>query len=316
MRVNPSRSAGVLASGVALSIMVAAAFPVAAQDTRAAKSKNPFSFELGTGYRYNSRLAVPDLDLASDRGDSAFLLNGGLKLDLDITDRTSFGAGLSFSQVDYQDLSAFDTRIAIGSLELKHDFGGVDTGISYHHAQSDLGGRDYLTYSRLSPHASVDVNERLMLRGAYVHTRKDFDFVPDRDSTTRGLGLDAYFFLNGPRTYVSLGYLHEQNDARAAQFDYSADSYALRFAHNFQLAGLRSRFRVGYRHEQRDYDAVTPSIGMVRDDSRNSFDAQLRVRFTDRLFAELEHEVKDHASNLPAADYSQNVTSLSLGLEF
>ncbi len=140
--------------------------------------------------------------------------------------------------------------------------------------------------------------------------------MPERNATVDGLAADVYFLLDGTSTFFSAGYLYEENKARGAAFDFTANSYTLGFTHRFSIAGRDSRFKVGYRHEQRDYDSITPSIGVVRDDTRNNFDAELRVDLTSKVFAALEHEVNDHASNLPSADFSQNVTSLWVGLIF
>lgn len=304
-----------------LAITTCAMLPAAAQTTGAAPSNNPFSFELSAGYRYNSRLAVPDLDLSSDVGDSAFLLKAGVDFDVDFTDRTSFSAGYTYSQSQYQDQKAFDIDSHIGSLQLKHDFGPFDGGLSYHQAQSDLDGRDYLDYRRLSAFARGRLGDRVILRGGYVHTEKEFNAevrtqAVDRDATVDGFAADVYFLLDGTSTFLSAGYLYEDNDARGDAFDFNANSYTLGFTHNFSIAGRDSRFKAGYRHEQRDYDSITPSIGVVRDDTRNSFDAELRVDLTRHVFASLTHEVNDHSSNLPAADYSQNVTNLWVGLIF
>lgn len=298
-----------------LAAAVAAPLPALAQPS-GAKAKSPFSFELETGYRYNSRLAVPDLDILSASGSHGYLFKAGAELDVDLSDRTGFSAGYRFSQVSYSDLGTFDTRTHLGSLGIKHDFGPVDAGLNYHHANSELDGRDYLEVRRLSPHISGYLSERVMLRGTYVHSEKEFDRAPGRDATVQGAGGDAFFFLDGAKTYLSAGYLREQNDARAAEFDFDADVFSARLAHKFGIGGVDARVRLGYQHENRDYNAVTPSISAVRGDTRDSFNAEFRVDFSDWLFAALEHEINDFSSNLPAADYSQNVSTLLVGLRF
>lgn len=300
----------------ALAAVAAAPLPAAAQSKGNSSGKSPFSFDAGVGYRYNSRLAVPDLDIASTQGDSALLSKAGVDLDLDLTKDTRFSAGYSFSDTSYRTYDAFDVRSHIGSLGLKHDFGPVDAGVSYHQARSDLGGRAYLDYHRLSTHVSADLGRSARIRGTLARTEKDYEQAPDRDASVRAAGVDAYWFLQGRGTYLTAGYLNERNEALAPQFDYDAHTYSLRFVRGFSMVERDARFKVGYRHEQRDYDAVTPSIGEVRNETRNSFEGELRVDLTEHLFASLEHEINDRSSNLPAADFSQNVTSLLIGAKF
>lgn len=277
--------------------------------------KSPWSAELNAGYRYNSRLAVPDLDLATQTSDSAFLLRGEVGYDLRFSEATSLALGYAYAKTDYRQQSAFDLDSHLGSLRLRHNFGTFTAGASYHHSRSDLGGRGFLDYGRASVFASVPLNKQLTLRGTYVRTEKDYLQATERDSTVDGFGADLFYRFSRTTT-GSIGYLRERNDARADRFDFDANVFTLRFTQSLSLFDHDTRLRAIYRHEQRDYGAVTPSIGAVRDDRRNSLDLELEVELFRNWFASLEHEIKDHSSNLASADFSQNITTFRVGVKF
>jgi hypothetical protein len=154
------------------------------------------------------------------------------------------------------------------------------------------------------------------VRADYTFTDKNFHNRVDRDAEVHAGGADVYYFLNGVRTYFVVGYKYEDEDAVADQFDFKAHNIKVRFAQRFPLGSRDAKFKIGWRYENRDYSAVTPSIGAIRDDERNRFQAELETPFTDRIFGQLEYEYSDFSSNLPSANYKQHLASARLGVKF
>ena len=72
--------------------------------------------------------------------------------------------------------------------------------------------------------------------------------------------------------------------------------------------------KLGWRGETRDYSTITPSIGEVRDDDRNRYQAELKIPLGEHFFIQFEYEYSDYSSNLESADYSQNLAALQLGV--
>ena len=77
----------------------------------------------------------------------------------------------------------------------------------------------------------------------------------------------------------------------------------------------KAEFDIGWRYETRDYSGITPSIGERRSDDRNRFNAGLKVPLVGSVYTKLEFRHDDYSSNLPSADFKQNVGTLRFGFE-
>lgn len=282
--------------------------------TESFSRKNAFSADFSAGVDYDSNVSVIDIDTSTAADDFAAVFDFGLGFERELGENTKFEAGYDFSQDIQFELSAFDTQMHRGSAEISHGFGAVDTGASYQYVYSKLGGSGFLKMHRLSPYvASYAANKKLYLRGSYIYTDKTFVGRPSRDATVHAGDATAYIFLNGLNTYLIGGYRYESQDAVAPEFDFDSHNTKVRFVQRVPLGDRHAKFRAGWRYENRNYSAITPSIGVIRDDERHKFDASLEVPINDILYTALEGEYDDFKSNLPSADFNQSIATIRIG---
>src|SRR3990167_124613 len=304
-------------------MMMTAAFAVCAGDALAAdpeaakKSSGPsFDIEIAAGVDYDSNVSVNQLDANTGVDDFAAALDADFDFSTPLGPDTELQLGYGFSQSLHFDLTAFDLQSHLATADLSHDFGLAEIGAAYRFAYSRLGGDPFLTMHQVNPYISKFIGKTLYVRGGYTYTDKNFEEPATSDATNDSFGGDVYLFLNGVKSYLVGGYEREIEKAVSDEFDFHADNFRVRFAQRFPFGAGDAELSLGYRFEDRNYDNQTPSILAVRADERHRFQADLEIPLTKRAFARLEFEHGDYKSNLPSADYKQDLAGVRLGLRF
>lgn len=277
---------------------------------------SPFSAEFSVGLEYDSNINVDEIDNNTGSNDKAAAINADLEYDLDLSSDTVLSLGYNFSQTLHDDFTNFDLQTHFVSADLSHDFGDVEPGIAYRFIHSRLGGDGFLTMHQISPYVSAFLSEKLFARADYTYSDKNFLGRIDRDAENHAGGVDFYYFVDGVKTYLVAGYKYANENAVDPQFDYDAHQFKLRFSQRFPVGSRDAELKLGWRYEARNYDNITPAIGVVRDDDRHRLQAELEVPITDVFFARAEYEYGDYSSNLPTADYSQHLLGVHLGAKF
>ena len=281
-----------------------------------AEESYDLSFEAGAGISGDSNVGVPDLDQNTDQGDIALLLRGKTQLDLHPTDKLVLRGGYELMQTSYQDFDEFDLQTHRGFAEAEYDFDLVKAGVLANYVHARLDDEGYLDYTQVSPNISRLFGEHLFLRAAYVRTEKDFKTSDGRDSTGDAGRLDAFIFMDGTRQYLTLGGQLGEEDAEADQFDFKTGTAKARYIQRIGLLGRKAKLRVGAEYEQRDYDNITPLIGVRREDRITSADGDLEIPLHGPLAMDLGYEYRDRQSNLDSADYDEHVGSVELKVSF
>jgi hypothetical protein len=294
--------------------LVVLAAPAMAQQAKASDPK--FRVEGKVGAEYNSNVAVADLDTNTGEGDWAATINVLAEATFVPVDGLTIRGGYDFSQSLHQEFDAFDLAIHRGFAEVAYDFDFVTVGVMGNLAQANLDGDEYLTYTQVSPYLSKQFGDTLFVRLAYASTEKEFDGRPQRDSTADSVQGDAYFFLDGVKRYIIVGGRWTEEDANAAELDYSAGMGRVRFVQRFDAFDQQVTFRAGVEYEDRGYDNVTPSIGAPRSDKRTVADAQVEIPLGANLFSEVSYRFGKYESNFAAADYDEHVGAIRLGVRY
>lgn len=278
--------------------------------------ESPWSGNFGIGAEYDSNVAVLELDATSGESDYAGLIDFGLAYGRDLGENADIKIGYGFSQSLHDEFDEFDLRIHRGSLDTGYDFGVFEAGVMGHYAHASLDGDEFLVLKQVSPYLSKLFGESLFLRGAYVHTDKDYEDNPGREADKRAWSADAFVFLNGLTTYLVFGYERADEDAVDGRFDYDGRQFSAQFVQRIHTAQRALVFKARAQYEERDYSEPTPSIGAERRDERYRFKASLDIPLSERVTASTVYRYADNRSNLPAVDFEQHVASLMLGLEF
>jgi hypothetical protein len=281
------------------------------------KGSRPFSFEAAAGLEYDSNVDVIDLETQTALGDFAGIFDFTAEYETKVGRRGELGFGYEFEEELRFDLTDFSSQMHVGTIDYSRKIGDLTIGAGYRLSHYRLGGDGFLRINRIRPFAAIRAfSGKAMFRASYFFKDKRFIERPDRSSEVHAVGADVFYYLNGRKTYLIAGYRFETEDAAAPQFDFDSHHVSLRFLQRIPLNRRSVRLQIGWRYEDRDYKSVTPSIGIVRDDSRNRVNASLEAPLGERFFAEAEFQRDFFDSNLPAADFDQSVTSLRLGARY
>ncbi len=300
----------------ALCIGSAAAQQTNPADGADAGKDSPLSFEISAGAEYDSNVSVAAIDTNTGAGDFAAVLDAGIDFETELGSDTEFNLGYNFSQSLHDQFTNFDIQTHFASASVSHDFGAFDAGGAYRYAYSRLGGTGFLTLQQFSPYVSTFLAKKVFVRTAYTYSDKNFKNRIDRDSTVHAGGADVYFFADGVRRFFVVGYKYEDENAVDPQFDFQANHFKARFTQRFPVGSRDAKLKLGWRYEMRNYSSITPSIGAIRDDDRHRFQAEVEIPITDIVFGNIEYEYSNYSSNLPSADYNQNLVSARLGARF
>lgn len=275
-----------------------------------------FSFDASLGRKYDDNVSVQEIDANTAQSDQANLAALALGYDYRLGSNNEININVSLSKTDYNELDAFDIDTYIGSVNFIHEFDHFKSGLSLRHAESELGGDNFLTLDQVSPYITTFIAKNWFLRTAYTRTKKDLIGRQDKDADRDALSSDIYYFFNGLRSYCIVGYKYSYEDAQLNLYDYDSHTIKARYIRNFSLFSQGIKWRVGLKYENREYDDINPIIQAARSDDRASFESSLEVTIAGDFFAKIEYERNDYQSNLNSADYTQNEIALSLGYEY
>ncbi len=283
----------------------------------AAAAASPWSARIGLGGRYDSNVAILDIDTRAGAGDwyAQIEFGGAYTWNPDDSD-SRVRVGYDLTQSLYNDFDDFNLRTHRGALDASHDLGVFTGGFLGNFVHASLDDSKFLVFRQYSPYVSRLFGSRLFLRGAYAYTEKDFAGNPLRDSDAHQFSGDAFVFLDGLNTYLVFGYRHDRESAVADWFDYVGNRYSAQLVRRIQVGERRVVTRARVRHERRSYDAPDPSIEAPRRDRRTRFEGIVEVPLGERTGLTASWEYADNDSNLPAVDFSKHVVSLMFNARF
>ncbi|MCC5886789.1 MAG: hypothetical protein JJT88_10175 [Gammaproteobacteria bacterium] len=109
----------------------------------AALGDSGLSANLELGARYDSNVAVIDLDRSSGEGDFAALLAAGIGYEQPLGEKTSVKVGYNFGQSLHADFDDFDLQTHRGSIDARFDAGVATLGTSYQYVHARLARKSH-----------------------------------------------------------------------------------------------------------------------------------------------------------------------------
>jgi hypothetical protein len=299
----------------AAGLCVLAALSLASASAHAA-GERPWSLDLKAGAQYDDNVTVEQTDITTGVADAAALFEASAGYKLLNGKKNKVDVGYDFSQSLYSKENNFDIQSHSLSLTGSTTRGGVTYGGSYYFFHLLLGGKDFLDMHLISPSVAGFVRPNLYVRGWYYFFDKTFHTAPSRDATNQQPGVAAMYFFDQSKAYVSVGGNYEIENAKGPEFDYKG--YALTTALKLPLpiAGRQGRLKFEYVYSRRDYDNITPSIGVKRKETRSTLRADAVIPVTDHLSFDAEYKYVNRDSNLPIANYDENVVGGSFHYAF
>jgi hypothetical protein len=281
-----------------------------------AASNGPLSLSISAGAQYDDNITVDAQDLTTNKSDKAAVIEGAAGFKFINTKSLKLEAGYDFYQTLHKDLTNFDLQIHGLSLSASSDIGGAfDVGGSYRFDHVLLGGSSFLDMHTVRPSVGYSI-DNLHLVAAYEYQHRNFrtPATETRDANDNSGSLTAYY-IPASGTVLSAGYKLTRETAVGPEFDYWGHFFDVGAKVTLPLGVIDPIFRASYRYYQKNYSNITPLINTKRDDKRHNFKTSLQVPIVAGVFTKLQYEYTKAISNLPSADYHENVVTLSLGWE-
>ncbi|MGV1098673.1 surface lipoprotein assembly modifier [Thiovibrio sp. JS02] len=306
-RVKEQQLAGSLA-------FILMAVGLTASSAAAGEAKD-WSLTLGAGFEYDDNLSVEEQDLVSDQSDTAavFELEGGYRFGEKFPGNPEIT--YNFYQSLYDDYSEYDLQSHTLSLAGEEEFGKATAGLDYSYSYTTLDSDGFLQTHGLTPGLGYALTSQVYLHGSYIFLDKDFRQSGNnpRDAVNNSLGADLfYFFRENQKDFLQLGYRLEDENASGSEYEYQGQILKVSVQMVFAEETL---LRLAYKYNLKDYDNITESIGVEREDTRQAFQVTVSRPLYGRLFGRLDYQHLMNDSNLPATDYTENIIYAGLELK-
>lgn len=287
-------------------------------DAARADDASPWSLGLKAGVTYDDNVVLQQTDVKTGIGDSSadLELNAGYKL---IDTRTSsLSIGYDFAQNLHAKLKNFNIQnhniSIIGSTQLD----GATLGASYTFYHLFLAGANFLDMHALNPSVLVSITPQIFVRGAYLYMGTSFLTAATRNRSASHHQPEAqfFYFFDNTRAYVLVGANYQIEDANGAEFSYKGYALTTSLQVPVDMPVEGTKLTASYTYLSRNYDNITASIGARRYERRSTLKAGVTIPLIDRLSATVDYKFMDRSSNLPTANYSENVISAALHYDF
>lgn len=271
--------------------------------------------ELSVGLLDDSNVAIDELDQNTTQGDSATTWSAKVGSQVQLTDQFELRASASLRDKSFHDFDQFDLRTSLLSLQSSYDFSDFKLGGGVRYISTDLASESFLSNQHLYAFATHRLNKQWFFRGELNFADKEFDLESSRDTSREQIGLDAFYFLDDTRKYWTLGFKFsdEQSDTNNDQFSRDNSAFKIKYSQELDLYQRDIRVDAEMRYQARDYGAIDPRIGEVREDDRYRAKVSAHIPIKDNWFMLGEYEYSDYSSNLPSADYSQSLFTIQVG---
>ena len=300
---------GLLSLGLTVLTNVSAAeAPTQSQGTG-----SPWSVQASIGLEYDDNLNIQQLDVSTGQSDVATVIDASLGYASRWQEDYDIEAGYDFYQSLYQDYTNYNLQSHSLYLSAAREFSGLDLGLNYRYTRSLLDNDDFLQIHSLQPTLGYSVRPNWYLNLAYSYQDKKFYQAPARDGSQQALAMDNYIVFNGNKSYIRLGYRLEGEDTKGPEFDYLGHYFNAGMSTPFSLFSKEGKVDLSYQYYTKDYSNITASIGRKRRDHRHTLGAGVTTNLSKEVFANLKYEHIAARSNLPSADFNENILTLSVG---
>jgi hypothetical protein len=298
---------------IAISAIVTCPTSVFAKENSANSS---ISFDASTGAKYITNVYNDELDSNSAVSDYARLIDLGISYQSKIRKKTKLNFGYSLSDIDHEKLDGFDLRTQLLTANLSHSFNQLKTGLAYRYAASSLDNDSFLTLSQVSPSLSRNFGKKVFGRLAYTYSQKDLNDNDEKDADSDLLDVDIYYFVNGVKSYYSLGYRFKDEVANDSVFDYQSHRIKTGYSKKFQFLNDWGKLKLALQYEERYYDNFNNDLMDKRKDRRTSLRSSLSLPISSSVYIALDYEYSHYTSNLDSSDFDNNEASLQVGFQY
>lgn len=285
---------------------------------RSLMDEAPDNLELSVagGLHYEDNLVVESIDVVSAEKDVAAV--GELDLDYrdDVWNGSQLRTGYSFSQRAFLEEDDFNLQLHYGFLDLSRELSEVTAGAVVDVTYARVGGDALLNKQKISGYLSDLATENLYWRSSLGLEQTDFDRDSGRSNNGQRVDVSGFYFMDGTRQYVTLGYRYAQEQADSSIFDHYGNRLKLGYVKRLNVADDRPvTVRVDWRFEHRRYNEFDPVIDGKRRDYRRRWRVRMETPVSDALTLRLKYEHRNYSSNNDALDFNDNRIEALLELQ-
>ena len=282
----------------------------------ASDNKADFAFDAKIGYQSDSNVGIADLDTNSGSGDTATTFGLALNASLPFSRQLVSRFGYDYTDTSYQELSQFDLGLHHLFAEITWKPSLLDAGINVEKFTAKLDGDDYLDLVQVTPSVSRLISNRVYLRGALTHAKKNYEAAPGRASINDAYRADVYMLIDNMDRYIAVGIQSSDEDADDEVFDYTSLRWNMTYGHTFAPASRDLKVKASLSHEGRTYAVEDEAIGDNRQDKRLRLrlGADWKVFEHFSLVGHVEHT--DIRSNLESAALDKTIFGLGVNATF
>ncbi len=279
------------------------------------KSNKPWSLAFGAGFQYDDNITVDARNLTTNQGDFSYIAEFSGAYKILQAPKYELEAGYDFYQSIHDNLSAFDLQTHIFSLNGSYDWGKLNFGIFNIYNRINLGNIGFLEIQSTSPSVGLAVNDIWYATITYSYKNTNFFDLPERDAQTHGFALNNFLFFPDGKGIFQLGYRFENEITTGSEFVFLGHYLDTKVELSLPFS-KKTRVSLSYQYFSRKFKNVTVSIGEKRDDFRHSIGLEIVQPVYKNIFTRLNYQFINSTSNLAAADYRENITSITLGANF
>lgn len=274
-----------------------------------------FSLVASAGGEYDSNITVDEVDVTSDKGDIAALLDLSVSYKTKAVENFTLEFGYDFSQSLYSEESQFDLQSHALSFNADTEVSGVDLGLAYGFYNTSLGGDKFMDMHMVSPNAAIFFGDGSYLRADYSYFKKSFTIQEARNADTHSFGASLYQFMDDG-SFFNFGLKHERENTVSDEFDYVGWVGLVGYQKKVDLAGKETKFSLSVEYQTRKYENITESIGEKRDDKRTTVSASVIYPVFKSFTIKPEYRFVSAQSNFDSADYDEHTIGAVVGYAF
>lgn len=268
--------------------------------------------ELQTGLRYDSQVAIAELDNNSQQADTAWLVNATLNGSL-TTGSANWSAGYQLQQQRYQSLSNYNvvTHTVHGGVQLQqHQW---LTTLQLHHAQANLAGDPFLQLQLAHVGLGHTLGSVGFVQLVWQGQRKTLHNASERDASSQSLGVDYLQLSTSGNTTWHGSVQWDRETAQQTELSYQGWQAQLSYLHKSVLWTRPQQWQVRYQTWQRHYDTTSMAS---RHDTRFTVQANWQLDVATDWQLQWSVERSRNQSTLSTLNYQEWVTSTQVSWQF
>lgn len=269
-----------------------------------------FGFEAALAGKYDSNVALVELDSSAGEADTATALEAAITLTVNLDGGFRLETGYDYSGTRFREFTDFDLDLHHGRVAMGLRRRGFDSAVAVDRFAGLLDGEGYLVQTQVSPSIARLFGRRWYLRAAYTRADKSFDQAAERGATADAVRLDAYLLIDGMDHYLAAAATRTSEEALDSAFDFDSVSGQLTWGYRIAMPRTELRLRAQLRYEQRAYTAL------LREDDRMRAGLTLTVPLSQHVSIGASVDHTRNESDADAVSLDRTVYAMEFGVAF